>query len=490
MTRLVISTSTFQSQVADLLPCNKYKKSQLTHSLIESTGLLNSFDHVISDFICSKDDLLQFHSKDYIELLMDNKYNTVLPYDVEESSWNELNEISTSWHESKNEAEFKRFTSREKLYEHFKQLSPKEKPINGKRSAWDALLDSDPDEEVQQNETLEGNAEIKATLMKEHNLEGDCPLFSYIPMYTQVVTGATLSLSKFLQPNSERSIAINWDGGRHHAFKNKASGFCYVNDIVLLIQKIRKNGFKNISYVDFDLHHGDGVQKAFQFSKNVQTVSLHMFEPGFFPCTGSLQEAKAGSSIVNIPLLHGLDGTFLKQLTKDIIIPVVEQHEPEVLVIQCGGDGLIGDQYNEWQLTIHDLSGAIMKLINTFPSCSVVLLGGGGYNEKVMSRFYNYLTWNIAFEYSKRPPSGLFLSSELNLLIPDHEFIDVYQDEQYKYWIYEQEGSSKYKTLRNDNKVDFVAELRAYYGHGLQPQLPHDVSEDNSPGTVHMMVPK
>ena len=135
MTRLVISTSTFQSQVADLLPCNKYKKSQLTHSLIESTGLLNSFDHVISDFICSKDDLLQFHSKDYIELLMDNKYNTVLPYDVEESSWNELNEISTSWHESKNEAEFKRFTSREKLYEHFKQLSPKEKPINGKRSA-------------------------------------------------------------------------------------------------------------------------------------------------------------------------------------------------------------------------------------------------------------------------------------------------------------------------------------------------------------------
>nr|GMD65666.1 histone deacetylase 19 [Ipomoea batatas]GMD72138.1 histone deacetylase 19 [Ipomoea batatas] len=35
-------------------------------------------------------------------------------------------------------------------------------------------------------------------------------------------------------------IAINWAGGLHHAKKCEASGFCYVNDIVLAILELLK----------------------------------------------------------------------------------------------------------------------------------------------------------------------------------------------------------------------------------------------------------
>ena len=97
---------------------------------------------------------------------------------------------------------------------------------------------------------------------KQYNLEGDCPNFSYLPMYCQVITGATLNLLDHLSP-TERLIGINWDGGRHHAFKQRASGFCYINDVVLLIQRLRKAQLNKITYVDFDLHHGDGVRKGF-----------------------------------------------------------------------------------------------------------------------------------------------------------------------------------------------------------------------------------
>lgn len=54
-------------------------------------------------------------------------------------------------------------------------------------------------------------------------------------------------------------IAINWSGGMHHAKKREASGFCYVNDIVIAILELLKY-HPRVLYVDIDIHHGDGVQ--------------------------------------------------------------------------------------------------------------------------------------------------------------------------------------------------------------------------------------
>lgn len=57
-------------------------------------------------------------------------------------------------------------------------------------------------------------------------------------------------------------IAINWSGGLHHAKKNEASGFCYINDLVLGILELLKY-FPRVLYIDIDVHHGDGVEEAF-----------------------------------------------------------------------------------------------------------------------------------------------------------------------------------------------------------------------------------
>ncbi|KTF92962.1 hypothetical protein cypCar_00018806 [Cyprinus carpio] len=64
--------------------------------------------------------------------------------------------------------------------------------------------------------------------------------------------------------------------------RDEASGFCYVNDAVLGILKLREK-YERVLYVDVDLHHGDGVEDAFSFTSKVMTVSLHKFSPGFFP---------------------------------------------------------------------------------------------------------------------------------------------------------------------------------------------------------------
>ena len=74
--------------------------------------------------------------------------------------------------------------------------------------------------------------------------------------------------------NEETDIAINWTGGLHHAKKCSASGFCYINDIVICILELLKI-YPRVLYVDIDVHHGDGVEEAFLYTNRVMTVSFH-----------------------------------------------------------------------------------------------------------------------------------------------------------------------------------------------------------------------
>lgn len=61
-------------------------------------------------------------------------------------------------------------------------------------------------------------------------------------------------------------------GGMHHAKRAEASGFCYINDIVLSILELLKT-YRRVLYVDIDIHHGDGVEEAFYLTNRVMTVS-------------------------------------------------------------------------------------------------------------------------------------------------------------------------------------------------------------------------
>ena len=107
--------------------------------------------------------------------------------------------------------------------------------------------------------------------------------------------------------DGEADIAINWAGGLHHAKKREASGFCYINDIVLGILELLRH-VPRVLYIDIDCHHGDGVEEAFYTTDRVMTYSLHKFGE-FFPGTGQLSDRGRGQGrgyAVNIPLKDGV----------------------------------------------------------------------------------------------------------------------------------------------------------------------------------------
>jgi len=102
-------------------------------------------------------------------------------------------------------------------------------------------------------------------------------------------------------------IAINWAGGLHHAKKREASGFCYINDIVLGILELLRT-FPRVLYIDIDCHHGDGVEEAFYTTDRVMTCSFHKFGE-YFPGTGTQDDKGRGSGkgyAINVPLKDGI----------------------------------------------------------------------------------------------------------------------------------------------------------------------------------------
>lgn len=105
-------------------------------------------------------------------------------------------------------------------------------------------------------------------------------------------------------------MAVNWCGGWHHAERDKAAGFCYINDIVIGIQRLTTR-FSRILYVDLDVHHGDGVENAFSSTRRVFTLSFHQRELGFFPGSGDVNSTGFGAAkgfACNFPFKQFISG--------------------------------------------------------------------------------------------------------------------------------------------------------------------------------------
>ncbi|CAM8960585.1 unnamed protein product [Rhodiola kirilowii] len=151
--------------------------------------------------------------------------------------------------------------------------------------------------------------------LKRFNVGEDCPVFEGLFDFCQASTGGSIGAAVKLN-RQDADIAINWAGGLHHAKKAEASGFCFVNDIVLGILELLKR-HKRVLYVDIDVHHGDGVEEAFYLTDRVMTVSFHKFGD-FFPGTGHIKDIGQGAGMnyaLNVPLSDGIDDETFRSAT-------------------------------------------------------------------------------------------------------------------------------------------------------------------------------
>lgn len=236
------------------------------------------------------------------------------------------------------------------------------------------------------------NADAFQSQLPTFNFGDDCPIFSGIWDFCTLYSGASLdAASKLLNGQSE--IAINWSGGLHHAKKSEASGFCYINDIVLAILQLLRH-HPRVLYIDIDVHHGDGVEQAFFSTDRVMTLSFHKYDKdNFFPGTGSSDDIGGGPGkhyALNVPLRDGIDDENYVNLFKSIVEPVITTYQPASIVLQCGADSLGCDRLGCFNLNIQ-AHGECVKYVKSF-GLPLMLLGGGGYTPRNVSRLWCYET--------------------------------------------------------------------------------------------------
>ncbi len=221
---------------------------------------------------------------------------------------------------------------------------------------------------------------------------GDTPAFKGVFEASLSVIGMTTAALHYVIAGQDRvgrkvEHAFNPIGGLHHARRDIAGGFCVFNDIGVAILAARKrHGIKRIAYVDIDAHHGDGVFYEFEDDPLLFFADIHEDGQYLYPGTGHSRETGKGAAAgtkLNIPLEpEAGDQEFIAAFGK--IEHFVDNIKPELIILQCGADGLAGDPITHLQYTANAHAHAarvLHELSHKHCQGRIIALGGGGYNR-------------------------------------------------------------------------------------------------------------
>ena len=147
----------------------------------------------------------------------------------------------------------------------------------------------------------------------------------------------------------------------HHAEPLQAMGFCLFNNAAIGALRARQvHGLARVAVIDFDVHHGNGTQAAFETDGNLFYASTHQYP--LYPGTGSAGETGVGN-IVNVPLrpMSG-SGQFRLALTQRIL-PALDAFRPEFVLVSAGFDAHRDDPLAQLMLGEADYTWVTERLL-------------------------------------------------------------------------------------------------------------------------------
>lgn len=221
----------------------------------------------------------------------------------------------------------------------------------------------------------------------------ELPLNKKILDFFLITTGGTISAAKLACTNG---LAMNLGGGYHHAFPDRAEGFCYLNDVAISIKLVqKKNLANNVLIVDCDLHQGNGNAYIFRNDPSVFAFSMHQENNYPIKQKGDL----------DIGLDDGTtDNEYLEYLHKTLP-ELIEKQKPNLIFYLAGADPYYNDLLGGLSLTKDGLRKrdefVISKsLERDIPICIVLAGGYAKDTNDVVDIHCN--TCYIAKEYSER----------------------------------------------------------------------------------------
>jgi len=209
----------------------------------------------------------------------------------------------------------------------------------------------------------------------------------YFPGFFDTANLATGSSIQAAEEVLQGRVAFSPAGGMHHAAPHQARGFCYLNDPVLAIQRLRREGLR-VLYWDLDAHHGDGVEAAFVDDPQVLTVSIHMDTRYAYPFQGGALDDHPGGAL-NLPLPPEINDSEYALVFAELWPRVLTAFRPEVVVLQAGTDILAADPLSKFRVSNVLFWQMVETILGDSPR--LLVLGGGGYHPIALARCWTGL---------------------------------------------------------------------------------------------------
>ncbi|CAL1542444.1 unnamed protein product [Lymnaea stagnalis] len=144
----------------------------------------------------------------------------------------------------------------------------------------------------------------------------------------------------------------------HHAMENEFNGYCTFNNVALAAQSALNKGVERILIVDWDVHHGQGIQRMFYDDPRVLYFSIHRYEHGrFWP---ELRESdydhigkdKGKGFNINVPLNQtGMSNSDYMAVFNQLLMPLAYEFNPQLVLVSSGYDAALGCPEGEMLIT-------------------------------------------------------------------------------------------------------------------------------------------
>jgi acetoin utilization deacetylase AcuC-like enzyme len=179
----------------------------------------------------------------------------------------------------------------------------------------------------------------------------------------------------------------------HHAEPDRAMGFCLLSNVAIVARHLQKKyGLGRIAIVDFDVHHGNGTQAAFEDDPSVLFVSLHQHPDTLYPGTGHSYESGDGpgrGTTLNLPFSPGSGDSHYLSAIDHKVLPAIDRFKPQMLLISAGFDAHAEDPLAHIQLTdegFEQISRQLMAAADAHTEGRAISVLEGGYNLVTLGR--------------------------------------------------------------------------------------------------------